>query len=51
VYRLEPSFLDALEAKTARMTRLDLTRSDGQLYVTTAGTALETTLARHSLLG
>jgi uncharacterized protein YaeQ len=50
VYRFAPDFLDALAAKTARMTRLDLTRSDGQLYVTTGGTALETALARHSLL-
>jgi uncharacterized protein YaeQ len=50
VYRLAPAFLDALEAKTARMTKLDLTRSDGQLYVTVAGTSLETPIVRDSLV-
>jgi uncharacterized protein YaeQ len=49
VWRFDPSFLDALEAKMERTTSLELTRSEGQLYVTIAGTSLETSLSRTSL--
>lgn len=50
VWRLEPSFLQALEEKVTRNTKLDLLRSDGVLYVTAGGTTLETSLMRGSLV-
>jgi uncharacterized protein YaeQ len=50
IYRLEPSLLDALDAKCTRTTKLELTRSDGQLYVVVAGATLEATLERASLV-
>jgi uncharacterized protein YaeQ len=47
VVRIDPAFLDALEPKIGKSTKLELTRTDGTLYVTVAGettsTALETT--------
>ena len=50
VWRLEPLFLQALEEKVTRNTKLDLLRSDGVLYVTAGGTTLETPLMRGSLV-
>lgn len=49
VWRFEPSFLDAIEAKMERNTQLEVTRNDGQLYVSVAGTTLEAPLERASL--
>lgn len=50
VWRIDPAFLDALESKMSRNTKLDVTRNDGQLYVAVAGTTLETPLERASLV-
>ncbi len=50
VWRIDPKFLDALEAKMQRNTKLELTRNDGQLYVAVSGTTLETSLALASLV-
>jgi uncharacterized protein YaeQ len=50
VWRFSPAFLDALEAKVGRSTQMELTRTDGQLYVTLAGETLEAALARESLV-
>jgi uncharacterized protein YaeQ len=44
VTRIPATFLDALEALVDRNTKLDLTRNDGQLYVTVGTKQLETTL-------
>ncbi len=49
VWRLEPSFLDALEARVGRNTKLEIVRTDGQLYVTVGGATIEGTLTRASL--
>jgi uncharacterized protein YaeQ len=49
VWRLEPALLDALEAKMERTTKLELTRTEGQLYVTVGGVTLEAPLERASL--
>lgn len=49
VWRIDPAFLDALEAEVGRNTKLDVTRNDGQLYVVVAGKTLETPLERASL--
>jgi uncharacterized protein YaeQ len=49
VWPIDVAFLDALEAKMDRHTKLDLTRSEGQLYVVASGATLETALARASL--
>lgn len=49
VWALDPSFLDALAAKIARRTRLELTRTDAMLYVTTGETTLETAVSPASL--
>ncbi|MDY7232830.1 YaeQ family protein [Hyalangium rubrum] len=50
VWRFNPAFLDALEAKVGRATKLELTRTDGQLYVTLDGETIEAALARESLV-
>lgn len=50
VWRFSPVFLDALEAKLGRDTKLELTRTDGQLYITIDGETIETALARESLV-
>ncbi len=50
VWRLDPAFLDAIIAKMDRNTKFELTRNDGQLYVSIAGATIETSLARASLL-
>ena len=50
VWRLEPSFLDALEAKIDRSSKLELVRNDGQIYVTVAGGVIEGAIERASLV-
>ena len=49
VWRIEPTFLDALEPLVNRHTKIDLLRSDGVLYATVDGKTLETPLSRISL--
>lgn len=50
VWRIDPAFLDAVTASVERRARLDLTRSDGHLYVSVDGATLETKLERTSLV-
>ncbi|MBX3199952.1 MAG: YaeQ family protein [Labilithrix sp.] len=49
IWAIDPSFLDALAAKVGRRARLELTRTDGCLYVTIDGVTLETTLTKTTL--
>lgn len=49
VWRFEPSFLDELEQKVTRNTKLEILRSDGMLYITVAGTTIESSPSRCSL--
>jgi uncharacterized protein YaeQ len=49
VWRVEGSFLDALEAKVDRHTKLGLLRTDGALYVTVDDKTVEGTVTRCSL--
>jgi len=51
VWRIEPSLLDALEAKVGRKMQLEVVRNDGQLYVTIDGATLEGSIERASLEG
>ena len=44
VCALDPKFIEALAEKIARRTKLEITRTDGSLYVTVDGTPFETTL-------
>jgi uncharacterized protein YaeQ len=50
VWRFEPPFLDALEAKVDRTTKLELVRNDGQLYATVGGSVIESALAMRPLV-
>jgi uncharacterized protein YaeQ len=50
VWPLERTFVDALESRLDRSSQLELTRSEGRLYVTAAGDTLETSLERTSLV-
>jgi hypothetical protein len=50
VWRVEASFLDALEAKIDRHTKLGLLRTDGALYATVNDKTVEGTLTRASLV-
>ncbi|MFI5300989.1 MAG: YaeQ family protein [Polyangiales bacterium] len=50
VFRLPVSFLDALEPLVDRNTKLDLTRSDSQLYVTVGTRQLDAAIERVSLV-
>jgi uncharacterized protein YaeQ len=50
VWRVEGSFLDALEARIDRHTKLGLLRTDGALYATVADKTVEGTLTRCSLV-
>lgn len=50
VFRIEPSFLDALAEKIERNTALEILRNDGSLYVTVGGAVVEGTIERCSLL-
>ena len=51
VWRLEPSFLDALEEQIGRTTKLELARSDGRLYVTVGDEVIEGGVERVGLSG
>jgi uncharacterized protein YaeQ len=50
VWRIDPAFLDALAPKIERTTKLDITRNDGQLYVSIGGATMETGVTRSSLV-
>jgi uncharacterized protein YaeQ len=50
VFRFEPEFLDALQAKLDKNSKFEVVRSDGQLYVTIAGDTLPGTLTQCSLI-
>ena len=50
VYRLEPEFLDQLGAKLDKNSKFVVVRTDGQLYVTLGGEALNGTLTQCSLV-
>jgi uncharacterized protein YaeQ len=50
VWRVEASFLDAIDPKLERNTKLEVMRNDGTLYVTIAGETIEGTLTRCSLV-
>jgi len=50
VYRLEPEFLDELGAKLDKNSKFEVVRTDGQLYVTLGGEALNGTLTQCSLV-
>jgi uncharacterized protein YaeQ len=49
VFLLEPAFLDAVEARVDRNTKLELVRSDGRLYVTVDGAMIDGAIDRASL--
>lgn len=49
VWLLTPAFLDALDARIERNTRLEVVRTDGQLYVTIGEKVIEGTVQRCSL--
>jgi uncharacterized protein YaeQ len=40
-WRLDPGFLDAIEARLGRSTKLEITRNEGQIYVTIDGESVE----------
>ncbi|MDI1428490.1 YaeQ family protein [Polyangium sorediatum] len=50
VWRIEPTFLDAVEAKVDRNTKLDLLRDDEQLYITVGDNVVTGTITRCSLV-
>lgn len=50
LWRLEPGFLDAIEAKIDRNAKLELVRNEGHIYVTAGGAMIEGTLERASLV-
>ena len=50
VFLVDPRFLDALEPKIDRNTKLEIVRNDGQLYVTVGGATLESELVSTSLV-
>ncbi len=50
VWPLDAAFLDALAEKIDRRAHLEVTRTEGSLYVTVDGATLETTLARVPLV-
>lgn len=49
VYALEPSFLDEIESLTERNSRWELTRTEGQLYLTMRGKNLASTIETRAL--
>jgi uncharacterized protein YaeQ len=49
VWKLDPSLIEALEAHLDRNTKLELTRTDGRLYVTVQGVLHEGSIERRSL--
>jgi uncharacterized protein YaeQ len=50
VWLLDPTFLDELEKKIDRRTKLEIARTDGRIYVTVGEAVLETELVRASLV-
>jgi uncharacterized protein YaeQ len=50
VQRFDPQFLDRFETKLERNTSFELVRNSGQLYVTLAGSPLESALTTTNLL-
>ena len=50
LYVIDPAFLDALEPHVGKSTKLELVRTEGQLYVTVDGETLSTTLEASKLL-
>jgi uncharacterized protein YaeQ len=50
VLRFAPPFLAAIEAQVDRLTRLEVVRTDGRLYVTIGGQVIEGVLERVSLV-
>jgi uncharacterized protein YaeQ len=50
VWRIEPSFLDALEPKLDRNTSLEIVRNDGALYVTIGGNVIEGSVVRDAII-
>ncbi|HWZ93259.1 MAG TPA: YaeQ family protein [Polyangiaceae bacterium] len=50
VWRLDASFLDALDEKLQKNSKFELVRTDGQLYVTIAGETLNGSLTQCSLV-
>jgi uncharacterized protein YaeQ len=50
VWRIEPALLDALEATVDRNARVDLTRSDGRLYVTVNTRTMDGAIERVPLI-
>jgi uncharacterized protein YaeQ len=49
VWKLDASFLDTIEPKIDRYTKLELVRTEGSLYVTIDGKSFDGTLAREAL--
>ncbi len=49
VWRVDPSFLDAIEPKIEKQTKLELLRSDGHLYVTIGAATIDGALERVTL--
>jgi uncharacterized protein YaeQ len=49
VCALDPKFVDAIAEKIERRTKLEITRTDGSLYVTVDGTPFETALSTTTL--
>jgi uncharacterized protein YaeQ len=50
VWLFDKAFLDALEAKIERKNTMELTRNEGQLYVTIKGASIEGAIVRESLV-
>ncbi len=50
VFRVEPGLLDALDAKLDKNSKFEVVRTDGQLYITVAGSTLNGTLTQCSLV-
>jgi len=49
VWRFDPTFIAAIEEHVGRETKLELTRTEGSIYLTVGGQTLETKLERHDL--
>jgi uncharacterized protein YaeQ len=50
VWRMEAGFLDAVEAKFERTTKMEIVRNEGQLYVTIGAGVIEGAAMRGSLI-
>jgi uncharacterized protein YaeQ len=50
VFHLDAAFLDSLEPRFGRNTKLEIVHTDGDLYVTIDGQSLSTPLGRHRLV-